>query len=228
MALICRQDKENIHGKNMIKHLLVSITLLFSISTHAYEFSWDNLMLAHSKLDTAFDYEVMVDGYMKLYRAPVWKRYKSDEFELEDKRQETIVMMKERIKSFDLDDEFILRTSIDFEQYDFKKEEFPLTKLGSNSYFYKNNSNTYGSGFQRTYKVHFENTEIFGNLAMAKSDAKEFVQKKKTSSGRVKRLLPMEIKFIVIGKSGEGDLKAVIIEVNVFDTDNATLLTTFK
>jgi len=212
----------------MIKNLLTSITFLFSITTHAHEFNWDNLMLAHSQLNPAFDYEVAVDTYMKLYRFPVWQKYKNDEFELEEKRQQTIELMQQRIESFDLNEEFTLRTSVEFEQYDFKTEEFPLTQLSGNSYFYNSNNRVDSYAFARVYQVYFKNTDIFGNLEMQKEDAKNFVQSKKTPTGRIKRALPMEIKFVIVERNGNDDLNAVITEINVFDADNTTLLTTFR
>lgn len=214
----------------MKKQILLIATLLLCTSTQAHDFNWDNLMLAHSKLDPAFDYEVMVDSYMKVYRKPVWNRYKNDEFELESKRQETIEIMRKRISSFNLDEEFTIKTTFEFQMYDFKNEEFPLKKLSSNSYFHESNNKVHWSNSElgNTYSVFFDNTEIMKNLPMEKERAKLFIQNKKSSSGRINRRLPTDIKFKIIKHDNDYKLRAIITEITIHDNNDGSPIHTFK
>lgn len=144
--------------------LAVLCTLMVSTSVMAHDLNWDNLMIAAVKLQPQFDYEANVDSYMNIYRSDVWNRYRNDEFELQDKREETIKMMKERVSSFPLNEEFVVYTSFEFGDYDFKKQIFPLDSLTEATYFHASNWN-HGS-FPDTYKVFFSNPSKIGDINM--------------------------------------------------------------
>lgn len=140
----------------------------------AHELKWDSLMLAAVKMQPHFDYEANVDSYMQLYRSDVWNRYRNDEFELQEKREETIGMMKERASSFPLEEEFVVYATFDFGDYDFKKEAFPLNALSETTYF--NDRNDRNGSFPYTYKVFFSNPAKIGDINMAKDEAKSFLK----------------------------------------------------
>ncbi|MBN5215709.1 hypothetical protein [Serratia ureilytica] len=61
--------------------------LLFSGSVMAYDFSYDNTLIAYLKLNDNVKPRDVVDGYMQMYRPTVWQKSHGDEFELEDKRK---------------------------------------------------------------------------------------------------------------------------------------------
>ena len=211
-----------------MKYILTfTIFMMVSVASLAHNFSWDNLMLAHSKIDKAFDYELHVDSYMSKYRKPVWSKYRNDEFELEDKRIETIDIMRERIVSFDLSEPFTINTDFSFGEYDFKSKEFPVVSLSESHYFYVD-SNRSGT-FPYRYKIYFSNYNLVGNLPMSKEDAKSFLKSKKDRYGNVRRILPAKITFHVVDiGSGKGELKAKIKEVTIYkDNDSKIALVSY-
>lgn len=53
----------------------------------AYDFSYDNTLIAYLKLNDNVKPRDVVDGYMQMYRPTVWQKSHGDEFELEDKRK---------------------------------------------------------------------------------------------------------------------------------------------
>jgi len=173
--------------------LTVFGAILWCGQAMAHEFTWTNLMLASAKLQPSFDYEANVDSYMRLYRADVWNRYKNDEFELQDKRNDTVAIMKEAVSSFSLDEQFSINTSFEFGEYDFSKQVFPLDAVNSNSY-YERSRNWVGS-FPEDFQVFFGNPDKVGDISMAKDDAKRFLTSRKNSSGNVDRHVPAQLRF---------------------------------
>lgn len=216
--------------KKLFLKCICFVLFMVSPNVYSYDFSWDNLLLADAKLTPNFDYEVYVDSYMKLYREPIWKRYKNDEFELEDKRQETIQIMKDRFDQFDLDQEFFIHSFIKFGEYNFKKEEFPLEGFSATSHFSESRKRYISNNaFPYAYKVFFKNYDIVKNLEMDKDSAKVFLQSKKKHSGYVDRKLPVQIKFKVEERSGVGELRAKVTEVILYESkDASSILHVFK
>lgn len=204
--------------KKKIIAAAVASTLLFTSSASAInDFSWTNLMLASVKLNSNFDYETYVDSYMKEYRNPVYKRYRNDEFNMRTKRAETIEMMKERIRNFDLDEPFIINTSVEMGKYNFDTESFPIQGIGANSYFYERN---YAGDFPNTYKVRFSNFELIGDIEMAPGEAEDFIAQRKDSYGSINRKLPIRLKFKIVDREANDMLIAEFIEVKVYEERN--------
>lgn len=190
-------------------------------SVMAHDFKWDNLMLAAVKLQPQFDYEANVDSYMELYRNDVWNRYRNDEFELQEKRHETIQMMKEKVSSFSLGEEFVIYTKFEFGKYDFKNQLFPLDALSENVYFY---DKEWDSGsFPAKYVVYFENPSKVGNIEMNKEEARTFIQRRKSRSGHIDREVGAKLQFVIAGlKNGSNELKAKLTQVTIYSDDERT------
>jgi len=207
-----------------MKYILFFILVICTTTANAHNFTWDNLVLAHAKNQSIFDYEQHVDSYMQIYRKSVWERYKEDEFELEDKRQETIQMMKNKISSFNLNEEFIINTSIEFQKYNFKGQYYPLEGPQKGTYYAETKNYTRGT-FLREYRVYFSNYNIVTGVSIPKKEAKEFLQSRKNSRGTVDRDLPATIKFMIknLGNK-DGELIAEITEVNVYTDDSRNSL----
>lgn len=173
-------------------------------------------MAASVKLQSSFDYEANVDSYMKIYRSDVWNRYRNDEFVLHDKRQETIEMMKEHFSSFPLDEEFVLRTTLKFGDYDFSNEEFPVDGFGESTYFH--DSRWRSGSFPSTYKVFLTNPNKVGNLEMAKNEAKSFLQSRKNNFGVVNREIYVKLTLSIEKlKNGKDEFLAKITEAEFYE-----------
>ena len=206
-------------------HLLLVLCAVFGInSAAAHELTWTNLMMAATKMQPHFDYEANVDSYMQLYRSDVWKRYRNDEFELQDKRDETIKIMKERISSFPLNEEFVINTTFEFGDYDFKNQVFPLNAIDETSYFY---DREYSNGsFPRTYKVFFSNPTKIGDIRMTKEDAKAFLNSRKSSGGHIDRTINAKLQLRITGlKNNSDELIADLTHATIYrDRDGNKVL----
>ncbi len=212
--------------KTTLTAAAVGVSLFAGNALADHDFSWKNLMLASAKLNSSFDYETYVDSYMREYRSPVWKKYRNDEFQMHTKRKETIGMMKNEIEGFDLEEEFVINTGIDFGKYNFDAEEFPIDGVSPKSYFTQSN---HAGEFPYRYKVRFSNTAIFGNLEMNPEDAQAFVESRKNRYGNVDRELAAQLKFKIVERESQDMLVAEFTEVTLYEDNQFTKeLTTFK
>lgn len=208
--------------KKIIFGLFVCITS-FVPNAMAHEFSWNDLMLAAIKVNPHFDYESNVESYMQIYMPDVWNRVKNDEFELHDKKAEAIKIMKERVEAFSLEEDFSIFVGIDFQDYDFEKNVFPVVKMNPNMFFRAHNVR-HGS-FPFEYKVFFSNPQFFQDIQMSKDEAKGFVQSRKSSNGQVDRTLATELRFRVTKlKNTRDELEAVIVGITTYRDKQQTII----
>ncbi|MRI32501.1 DUF4852 domain-containing protein [Endozoicomonas sp. OPT23] len=212
----------------MIRITIIIMGLFFSsIATAAYNFNWYNLMLAHTKLSENFDYENYVDSYMRKYRHEVWSKYKNDEFDLEDKRQETINIIKEKVRKFDLNKEFTIYYNLKFEKYNFERELFPINGFSETFYFYEK-ENSVGS-YPSKYKVFFTNHQKLGDLPMSKDKAKKFLKSRKDRNGYVNRSIYAKIVININKLGGEpSSMYSAIKNITIYsDKSKAKQLISF-
>ena len=151
-----------------------------------------------------------------------------DEFELEDRKKETIQLMKEKVEGFNLHDEFTINTNIEFGKYNFKKGVYPLMGLNKNSFYFEDKH--YIDTYPKRFKMFLRNSEIITAIKMEKVKAKTFLKSRKDKYGSIDRELPSEIKIVIekLGE-GEGELIGRITEINIFeDKEHNTLFATFK
>jgi hypothetical protein len=195
--------------------LLLTATFSSTSALASNQLEWNNLMQTAVNLQTDFDYESNVDSYMKLYRSAVWKKYKNDEFELEDKRQETITMMKNKFSKFDMSEEYVINTNFSTDKYDFKKQSFPINGVSESSYYQANN---YSAGtFPRTFRVMFSNANMIGDLDMPKAEAKNFIKARKDRYGSIDRKVPVKLTFKIKSLDSDGfTLKAELTNVTLY------------
>lgn len=174
------------------------VTTLFTFvlgvsAAFAHDFSWENLQTASMKLNKQFDYEAHVDGYMQAYRPDLWKRYRDDEFALEEKRVETIELMKKRAEKFSLDEDFVLNVRLDLGKYDFRESRFPIENMTENYYWY---ASKYSVGdLPGQFTVRFSNVSLLSVIPMSKESANDFVKRNKNSYGQVNRTVSATIWF---------------------------------
>lgn len=189
--------------------------LMGASSATAHEMKWSDLMLASVKLQPDFNYREHVDSYMKIFRKDEWHKYRNDEFELDDKREESLGMMKEKVSSFSLDEEFVLYTNMEFGDYDFERSVFPIKPLSATTYFLDTEPFSYT--FPREYRVYFNNVDKLGDINMSKDEARALVTSRKTQFGTIDRELFVEIKFRVLDfKEKPSQLKAEINEIVIY------------
>lgn len=201
-----------------MRNLFISTVLCVLMGTSsaiAHEMNWSNLMLASVKLQPDFNYKEHVDSYMIIFRKDVWHKYRNDEFELNDKRDETIRMMKEKVSSFSLDENFVLHASMEFGDYDFDKGVFPIKPITPTTYFSGVRRQSFT--FPSEYHIFFSNGDKLGDISMPKDEARTLVADRKTKFGTVNRDLFVEIKFRVSSlKENPHQLEAEIDEITIY------------
>ena len=133
--------------------LTISSAMAFSAPASAKEFTYENLLYPWMKLDAYFDYDAYVDCYMREYRNDVWQRSREDEFIKDEKRTETIDLMKDRVGEANLEDVFTLRTKKEFGEYDFEEGVFTFNPVSKTAYFYESNGSI--CSFPQNLKVKF-------------------------------------------------------------------------
>lgn len=201
-----------------MKFTFLFVIFLISPTLLAHDFSYDNLLTASIKLDPAFDFEAHVDSYMKRYRNDIWKRYHEDEFELEDKRTESLSLWRSQVSSFDLGESFTLVTSFQIKDYDFEKQQFPLDSISPTTYFRE--SITWNYTLPATIRVFFDNSEIIGDLSMPKDEAKKFLQGRKDRYGNINRDITAVIEFTLQRLKSKNEIIAHIKSVKLYEGDS--------
>ncbi len=195
----------------------------------AHDFSWDTMVRAAMKLDADFDYEANVDSWMQVYRRDVWRRYHQDEFAMEEKRQQTIAMMKRAVAEFDLSEEIVLQTQFEVGQYDFTKHVFPVKKLSTTNYWYTSSRSNTGSLPYR-FRIFFANPELLQAIPVEKEAARRFVKSRVDRYGRVDRGVTATVRLKVKKPKGNpGDFLVEIQSARLYhDKDRTRLLHEFK
>lgn len=205
----------------LIMTILIPGLLLPALRGQAHDFSWDNFLLARMKLDKGFDYRAHADSYMQVFRPTVWKTYKNDEFELEDKRNETVDLMKSRVDDFSLDETFTLNTRLEIGKYDFDQNSFPVENMSENHYWYEYKYSN--ADFPSTFKVYLSNTEVLSAIPMEKSVASDFVKRRRDRYGNINRYLHATIKFKIVKlKNGRDEFVGEIQSAKIFDDEGRT------
>ncbi len=148
-------------------------------------------------------------------------RYRHDEFELEAKRKETIELMKRAVSSFNLKEEFVVRTSLNFGNYDFRNETFPLDGYSESHYFYASHY-PHGS-FPSNIKVFMKNVNSVRQFGLSNAKARDFLQTRKDRNGRIDRRVYLVLHLRITGIKTEPDqLQAEITKAWLYDKPNWT------
>ncbi len=172
---------------------LLCLTAITTSTATAHDFSWDTMVRAAIKFDPDFDYEANVDSWMQVYRKDVWKRYREDEFAMEEKRTQTIEMMKRSVEQFDLSEEMTLQTRFQLGKYDVKKLAFPVKSLSNTNYWYTNSRSGSGSLPYR-FSIYLSNPEMLQWVPMPKDQARTFVKMRVDRYGNVDRYVSATVR----------------------------------
>jgi len=202
--------------KNKVAALTLSATLFMPAAKAEHEFTWTNMFLASASLSNNFDYEQYSESYMRIYRRDVWDKFHEDEFAFRDKKKETVDIMKDRFNAFDTKEPFVIRTTFEFSEYNFDKNEFPLEGMEPGAYFPISREG-YTYDLPEPIELHIKNPGMIGNIEMPAEKARAFIKDRKSSTGNVNREVIVEI--LIQAKEQKGSLdkiKGEIIEATVF------------
>ncbi|BEM75216.1 hypothetical protein SME36J_46390 [Serratia marcescens] len=209
-----------------LKRLLLSGGLLLSGSVMAYDFSYDNTIIAYLKLNENVKPQDVVDGYMKMYRPTVWQKNHNDEFEMEGKRKETIDIIEKKISDMDLNKSFTIRTQLQFGDYDFTKKAFSFSPLTGSTYYHVDKC-CY-SGITNTVNVFFDNGDIITDFSISEDKAKQFLAARKDKQGFINRNVFAVIDFTMKESTEENKIIGHINSVSVYEEEGGALLQEYK
>lgn len=194
-----------------------------TLSANAADFNYNTVLPVYLRLDTTLMPEDIVDGYMETYRPEVWSRFKDDEFELEDKRAETLKMMKDVIAAANPNEVFTIQTRFEFGDYNFGAEKFDFRPLADGLYFRVNNC---CNSLPREVKVFFSNAASIDGIPMEKAKAKAFLAARKSSYGTVDREVLAKMTIRAKEVRSRGELVADIQDIKIYDREGRNLITT--
>jgi hypothetical protein len=201
-----------------MKAILAGLLLLAAAApTRAADFSYHLMLTDDSKLNRYFDFENSVDDFMQCFRRPLWERVRSDEFELQGKRAETLTIMKTEAASADLGEPVRIVTTVDFGDYDFARQRFALHPF-TDATFFTATAPCSVSALPATIRVFFSNPGILDGLPMPAGKAKAFLDGRKSQVGSVDRRLEATVTFRVGRMKADGELVGEILKVVLTDT----------
>ncbi len=189
----------------------------------AHEFTWHNLLLARDKVDDHFTLADHVDDYMKSVRSNVWEQNRNDEFQLQKRRIETLAIVNKRVAEFDIERDFILKTHLTFDSYDFEKGMFPIKEATDSHYWYEYNSG-YSDDLPNQLEVYLKDPKMISGIPMEATAAERFVAVRKSSYGSVNRRVYANIRLRITGIRSSGGLEAEVRWAQFFGNKNRTQL----
>ena len=189
----------------MKKILSIGLLILLSVS---YIFGQDKVMNADAGF---FIYlngsktKITEDDYLiyaKGFEEENYNKYRNDEFEWHEQFQIMKKNFDKKIQEADLSSTYTIVTSVDFGDYDFTNEGFPVSisadtffPLGKNSsYWVRSNS---GTVFSKQTALKLNDFHKYNFFKYAKNDAKTFLQTRKNSYGNVDRSVTLMISYKV-------------------------------
>lgn len=192
-----------------------------TLASAAADFSYNALLPVYLKLDRTLMPDDIVDGYMETYRPEVWSRFRDDEFELQEKREETLQIMKDAIAAANPDEVFTIQTRFEFGDYNFESEKFDFQPLGEGLYF---NVDQCCTSLPRQLKVFFANPKIIDGIPMEKAKAKAFLNARKSSYGTVDRVVLAKVNIRMKEVRSRGEMVAEIQEMQLYDREGRSLI----
>lgn len=138
-------------------------------------------------------------NYAKAMEYSVYKKYINDEFEWHDQFQLLKKNFDSAIANADLDSEYTVVTNVDFGDFDFSSEGFPVS-IGEGTFFPlgradKDWNSSRSSIFMKQVALKLDGFEKYNFFPMPKDQAKTFLQGRKYSNGSVNREITLQIKY---------------------------------
>jgi len=202
--------------KRMVLTLIVALSFI-NPAFAAKNFTYDNLFVSFLALGDPNLDELSLP-YMRAYHRDMWLQYKDDEFEIEDKKSQMVMEMKGLVEAYDETDTYVIRTTVDFGEYNFSAQSWPVDMFTKDSYF---SESLFESGMPRHIRVFFSNAETLPRvIPMQKAEAKAFLDSRK-GYGSVDRRLYTRIEFVVKRvvqqpRSSTVDMYAEVTDIKFF------------
>ena len=160
--------------------------------------------------------------YARVVENSVYTKYKNDPFEWEEQFEKLKNNFNEKVQAVDLDQEYVVSTSIEFGDYDFEAQGytisiaegtyFPLKSVDEDINGYLSSNAGSDSYFGNAIGLKIQDFEKYNFLAMDKATAKTFLQGRKYSSGNINKRIMISLKY-----------KLAAFDSNEYNTFAATL-----
>lgn len=179
--------------------LVVSLLMVGALFAQVKALDKDNGYFIYFKGSNTKITEEEYLNYAKVVEAETYRKYRNDEFEWDE--QFTLIKQKldDSIKNADLDSTYTIVTSVEFGDYDFTNEGFPVT-IGEGTFFpirgfYNDYDATRESLFRKSLGFKLDSFDKYNFFAMPKAEAKTFLQGRKARNGSVDREITLQITY---------------------------------
>ena len=141
--------------------------------------------------------------YAKVIEGPTYKKYHNDPFEWEEQFSKIKDNFNEKVQSANLDQVYIISTTIEFDDYDFDKQGYTVS-IGEATYFpmssvYTVTDNAIEPGrdsyFGNRLGLKIQDFDKYNFIAMDKNTAKTFLQGRKNSYGNINKKIMILLKY---------------------------------
>lgn len=137
--------------------------------------------------------------YAKSFEHDTYSKYKNDEFEWDEQFSNIKQSLKNKISEADLDSVYTMLTDVNFGDFDFTNEGFPVSIKKDTFFPFKNFDNwgsiKFGSILEKRIALKLDSFEKYNFFAMPKADAKTFLQGRKYGDGIVDREITLLISY---------------------------------
>lgn len=112
--------------KNFLLSTIAIAALFISDNIIAKELTWNEAAQAAMSATPNFDYKDLAVNYMYIFEPKMYEKYHNDEFEFEDKINETITKMKSAVTTVNMNTEYTIDTIFMMNKYNFENNTFPI------------------------------------------------------------------------------------------------------
>lgn len=176
--------------------------------------------------------------YAKSFETATYQKYRNDEFEWDEQFSNIKQSLKTKIAEADMHSTYTIVTTLEFGDFDFTNEGFPIT-INAGTFFPFNYFNNWVD-FKRTslfYKriaLKLDSFDKYNFFAMPKDEAKAFLQGRKNSYGTVNRKVTLQINYKIAAFDSDEynnfkdlalsnnylPIVGIIENIDVYDTSN--------
>lgn len=178
-------------------------------------------------------------NYAKVVERETYRKYSNDEFEWDEQFSLLKKKFDASIQNADLESEYVIVTGVEAGDYDFTNEGFPVS-IGEGTFFpfktfYYDYESSRASLFRKQVALKLDAFEEYDFFAMPKTDAKKFLQGRKSSNGSVDRNVTLQITYKIAGFESKEyknfkdlalsndylPIVGIIEKIEVFDASNS-------
>ncbi|EPF25553.1 hypothetical protein HMPREF1221_02103 [Treponema socranskii subsp. paredis ATCC 35535] len=185
--------------KKLLSLFLMVVIIGFSLSAQTNRLDKSNAYYVYLKVSQMPITDEEYLNYAKVVEHEKYKKYSNDEFEWAEQFPQIKQGLDKAIANVDLDLTYVLTTNVNFGDYDFTNEGFPvLIKEGAVfllDAFYYDYIASRDSIFRKRIAIKLIDLDKFNFFKMEKTTARTFLQSRKDTQGNVDRTVTLQITY---------------------------------